>query len=414
MIFVDGGSYTMGIARSMFYNCACSSYGGAIYFSSLDAILRMICANRCLASYYHFAYIRASQNNIGEFLSVSSCSHSTSGYYPIYFQNGNQKVDNTNSSMNNALRYSGISIDSPSSFRSTFFTFSNNKVSQYVCLYFASNSGNLSFANIVHINSPSAFGIVYISGGTPKMNYCIFDMNQNTLFCVNSGSLDISHSIISLSGSLSTSTAVSIANNNSFSKKETYGIPFYKSLFCFADIPLLMETPEITLNDTDIEATPYRSYDDNPFGESGIVFPTPHESLFPEITPHQSLFPEHTPHQSLFPFQTEQMTNPPERTNQRSFPEDFIERTPFRTTEIPNNSLDLNLSNGVFAYSTVALSLIVVIFIINTMCSRQKTKNMESSSSSSLSFSMNGEKIEDVVPVKPMTQNNRNPNPYVF
>jgi len=51
---VDGGvicvsvsSCSMNINYSMFYNCVCSNWGGAIYFSSSNSYLRMICANSC-------------------------------------------------------------------------------------------------------------------------------------------------------------------------------------------------------------------------------------------------------------------------------------------------------------------------------------------------------------------------------
>jgi len=87
VICVNVGSYSMNVNYSMFYNCVCSSHGGAIYFSSSNSYLRMICANRCSCgvSYSgHFAYLSASQVNQVEYLSVSNCSHTTSGYYTIW------------------------------------------------------------------------------------------------------------------------------------------------------------------------------------------------------------------------------------------------------------------------------------------------------------------------------------------
>ena len=144
----------MNVNYSMFYNCVCSNYGGAIYFSSSNSSLSMICANSCScgASYVgHFAYLYASQMNHVEYLSVSNCSHTTSGYCPIYLESGDQRVDNTNSSINNAYRYSGILIYSPSSFTSSHCTFSNNKVSHSICIWFSSSSGTItkSYANII-------------------------------------------------------------------------------------------------------------------------------------------------------------------------------------------------------------------------------------------------------------------------
>ena len=89
----------------MFYNCVCSQNGGAINFASSNSCLRMIYANSCscgVGSFGHFTYLSASRMNQVEYLSVSNCSHTTSGYSSIDVFNGDQRVDNTNSSMNNA------------------------------------------------------------------------------------------------------------------------------------------------------------------------------------------------------------------------------------------------------------------------------------------------------------------------
>jgi len=233
VIYVNGGSYSMNVNYSMFYNCVCSSHGGAIYFSSTNSSLRMICAYRCscgASNSYHFAYLQASQINHVEYLSLSNCSHITSRHYPIFIKSGNQRVDNTNGSMNNAQTTSGFYIQSPSSFTSSHCTFSNNKVSEYKCINFDSALGTIlmSYANIVHNNSPNDYGVVFVSGaGSKKMMYCIFRNNQNTLFCVWSGSLEVSHSFISHSASFSTSTSVSKSNNNSFTIRNTYQLQFF-------------------------------------------------------------------------------------------------------------------------------------------------------------------------------------------
>ena len=149
--------------------------------------------------------------------------------------------------MNTAKRYSGICIDYPTSITSSFCTFSNNKVSQSRCVSISSSSGiiSISFANIVHNNSPSN-GVVYVSeAGARIMMYCIFQNNQDFLFCVSSGSLEISHSFIDHSeSSFSTSIEVSTSNNNSMTNRITYQIQFFNSLHCNADIPLPQRTLE--------------------------------------------------------------------------------------------------------------------------------------------------------------------------
>jgi len=235
VIYVNGDSYSMNINYSMFYNCVCSQYGGAIYFDSSNSSLRMICANSCSASYYHFAGLSTSQVNQVEHLSVSNCSHTTSGDYPIRSLYGDQRVDNTNSSMNKADSGSSILISSPSSFTSSHCTFSNNKVSKCICIYFYSSSGtiSMSYANIIQNSSPS-LGVVYVDGeGTRKMMYCIFQKNSNFLFYVNSGSLEVSHSFFNhTSSSFSSSYPVLVSLNNSYMKTQTYKIEFLGSQLC--------------------------------------------------------------------------------------------------------------------------------------------------------------------------------------
>ena len=47
VIYVSASSYSMNINYSMFYNCVCSYYGGALCFYSSNSCLRMICVNSC-------------------------------------------------------------------------------------------------------------------------------------------------------------------------------------------------------------------------------------------------------------------------------------------------------------------------------------------------------------------------------
>jgi len=264
VIYVSASSCSMNVNYSMFYNCVCSNFfvtnvvysgdGGAIYFSSSNSYLRMICANSCSASQNHFAYLRASQVNQVEYLSVSNCSHTTSGYESIRLNSGDQRVDNSNSSMNNAVQCSVFSITYPYSFTSSHCTFSNNKVSSSICIWFYSTSGtiSMSYANIVHNNSSSSRGVVFVEGaGLRMMMYCIFNNNQNTLFRVYGGSLEVSHSFIDHSASsFSRSTAVSTSNNNLFTNAITYQLQFFNSIHCNADIPLIQRSLEETLRET--------------------------------------------------------------------------------------------------------------------------------------------------------------------
>lgn len=265
----------MTITFSMFYNCACSIRGGAIYFDSSNSKFRMICAHKCScgANYYgQFAYLRVSQVNIIEYLSVSHCSHSTTGYYPIYLQIGNQRVDNLNSSMNYAYYCSGICIHNPSAFTCSYSTFSNNKASDRICLWFIHNSGTMSFINIVYNNSPSGDGVLCITGGASyQMQYCTFDMNQDTLFCLDSGALNISNSFIEHSATFSTLTSVITLKNNSLTKGITHQIQFFNSYYCNTDIQFQItnEISQMESNEGTLELTNNNHNDDtfksNPF-----------------------------------------------------------------------------------------------------------------------------------------------------
>jgi len=171
----------------------------------------------------------------------------------------NQRVDNTNSSMNNGNIGSGILISSPSSITSSHCTFSNNKVFNCVCIYlpFCSGTNSMSYANIVHNNSPSQFGVVFTDGsGSGKMMNCIIQENQNYLFCEKSGSLEVSHSFIDhSSSSFSRSTAVSNTTNNSMTNRNTYQIQFFNSLHCLTDIHLMDRTLIQTVEQSPMKTT---------------------------------------------------------------------------------------------------------------------------------------------------------------
>jgi len=329
VIYAYGSYYSMNIDYSMFYNCICSQNGGAIHFTSTNSSLRMICANSCKAPNYHFSYLKASQVNQVVYLSVSNCSHTASGYYSIYLYTGDQRVDNTNSSMNNVFSYSGISISSPSSFTSSHCTYSNNKASVEICISIYSTSGtiSMSYVNIVHNNSPSDYGVVRVNGaGSRLMIYCIFHNNHDCLFCAIGGSLEVSHSFIDHSGSFSISTAVSTTNNNSFINRITYQLQFFNSHHCNADIPLPQRTP-------DQSPTPKITPEESPINSPGeSPMNTPEET--PMNTPEES--PINTPGDTPMNTLNESPINTPEETPMNTLNESPIntpEETPMNTPE---------------------------------------------------------------------------------
>ena len=262
VILVDGGDYSMNINCSVFYSCVCSNQGGAIYFSSSYSYLSMICGNRCscgASSSYncHFAHLCSPHVNHVEYLSISNCSHTTSGYWSMHLLSGDQRDDNTNSSMNNAYRGSSFLIQNGNSFTSSYCTFSNNRVSDSICIRFTTTTGaiTMSYASIVHNNSPSTYGVIYVAGtGTTRLMNCIFQNNQNYLFCVYSGNLAVSHSFIYHPTSFSTRTSVSTSTNNTFTNAMTYQIQYFNSLHCNADIPLIEPKQKYTIDQTHMKS----------------------------------------------------------------------------------------------------------------------------------------------------------------
>ena len=176
------------------------------------------------------------------------------------------------------------------------------------------------------------------------MMYCIFQKNYDYHFCVEEGSLEMTHSFIDFLSI--TSTPITTVVNNSFTKIPTYRVQFFKSHFCIADIPLktslkiIERTPIITPSPTFMTKintpplTPYRSYG--------------------EQSPHNTHFPVCTPHQSLFPIQTLYRTHP-ERTNQRTFPLDFDEQTQKISQKESNKNVDESKSNAMFMHSSIGL-----------------------------------------------------------
>lgn len=282
VIYLYTGAYKLDVSYSVFYNCSSLNRGGAIYtYNLINASVTMVCAYRCFAVHgYHFARLYSSKNIVMRYLSISSCSYYPHGAYSISPTAGFQEYYENNCSLNYAMHYSDILFESPSTFASAYNSFCNNSVSEYICIFLSMIPGTIGYSNIINDLSPS-YGVVYINGGNPCFDHCIFDMNKNTLFYVNSGSLSISNSFIYHSGTFSTFSPVQTNNNNSMTRIETYQMVFFASHYCHADNPIMKQTPVITIDPTPIitqsstiimtinespmcseKETPYRSYDD--------------------------------------------------------------------------------------------------------------------------------------------------------
>ena len=236
VIYISGSSYVMSITYSMFFNC-CSTRGGAIYFDSKSSLLNKICSSKSSASTFQFAYISTSDNNYVDYLSNSLCNN-VNGDQTFIMYMGNQRIENANFSFNNGLKVSGIIINSSIICSSKFCTFSKNNVSERICMLFCYNSGTISYANIIQNNSPILYGVLTTwTGSSNQFLYCILINNEDTLFYVYSGMVELLHCCIFHQGNFSSSNQVTTNNNNSFTKQSTYIIRFFSSHHCITDTP---------------------------------------------------------------------------------------------------------------------------------------------------------------------------------
>jgi len=240
VIFVDGGSYSLKILKSMFCNCTVTdSYsGGAIHFNSYSSNVSMICGYRCHAISNCFAMFMCSHLNLANYVSVTSCSFSNTGDHSFGLYYGIQALGNSNSSMNSPNYNSGVLTYYPSSFEGSFCNFANNRVNNWICLYFYGNSGVLASSNIVHNNSPTE-GVVYLQSAVEyTISKCIFTNNRNTLFYrYNAGWLTIIDSHISHTDTLTYGFSIEMTNNI-YSFTKSYGISLFRSVYCYADKPI--------------------------------------------------------------------------------------------------------------------------------------------------------------------------------
>jgi len=280
VVYLEGPSFVMIISYTVFNNCSCSSDGGAILFYSANSSLKMICAYGCSASYGHFANLAASNMNYVEFLSQSLCSHTFIGSESLRIQSGDQKIEGINLSLNHANSVSCIHFKSSLSLIWSYSTIVKNIANSYKCIEFDSNAGIISSINIIQNNSPSGHGVINNNVEMIQMKYCIIEKNQNPLFCVYSGSIEVSHSFISHSGyTFFTRTMVLTSNNNSIytsitsATPQTYQLAFYNTYNCFAEHPKNENAPprsceqtysatsDQTVDETLIQ-TPYRTFNE--------------------------------------------------------------------------------------------------------------------------------------------------------
>lgn len=246
----------MSIINSMFFNCRVVNpywqYGGAVFFncSNGQSSLNMVCASNCGCGYIgQFGYIKASVSNINHinYLSINKCCNESIGYYPLHISDGHIKNDNSNYSLNRAFHSSAILVSFPTSMTSSYCTYSNNIASSSVTIWLQSNSGSVTYNNIVGNNSPG-YSVVLVHESAYSFSHCVFFKNTNTLLSTFiSGSLYVTNSYISHSDTI-TGGSVITSNNNVFTLTMSHPLTLYSSYYCNADIPFFLN--EMNSNQT--------------------------------------------------------------------------------------------------------------------------------------------------------------------
>jgi len=389
IIYINNQADYVSIVKTMFFSCSSGNQGGALYLVVYTRIyLSKICANSCYTLLYgHFGILFSHLENEIFFLSVSNCSYSKSGFFPVSFYDGFQKLFESNFSNNYAYSTSGIVIGNPQSLESGGCSFYNNSSLNDVCICFSRKSGTLSNSNIVKNNSPNTKGVIFVEeNGDYIINNCIFKANDNSLMFVEKGFLTLSNCFISHHESITGNTAITITNCSE-TATSTYFQQFFQSFFCIVENPYvdptpfrtenvspdmtLKETADITFENT-LEMTHKCTYDLTPLE-------TIDETLFftPISTHDQTL--DSTPFSTIKFTEKETLSLTPVETLSNTMietPEETLSLTPVETLsntmiETPEETLSLTpvetLSNTMIETPEETLSLTPVETLSNTM-----------------------------------------------
>ena len=198
VIYIDSTQYLININDTTFYQCVSSNgFGGALYFNDIfNFQLLRICALYCTSNnYYQFAFIRSNNNHILDLITLYDCSN-IYGHITIGFLFGYQNISNINISYNENIEKSGFYSYYPNLMFCNYCTFYNNTVSSYICISLLGGKGHISKSNIILNYSPPN-GVIYVENfGNYNFYECIFDLNKNNLFYVDSGSLQLNNCFI--------------------------------------------------------------------------------------------------------------------------------------------------------------------------------------------------------------------------
>ena len=248
------------ISDCIFFNCSSNSQGGAIRIhcntvGSKSEFIRN-CGYDCFASdQYQFALIAFhwTNPNNASFISVSFCGRENNGRISFGIQGGNINLNNFNSSKNNNIDISGVSIGDPTFFNGKFWTIINNTVINQTIIRLSNyivqnNIHKLSFSNIINNNIITVGRIISVYNNAKyDISDCIFKLinEEIHLIFLYSGFINIFDcKINSLNFSNLVNNNITL-NNNEIISTSTFSIDHLKLLMCIGNKKII-DTKKIT------------------------------------------------------------------------------------------------------------------------------------------------------------------------
>jgi len=240
VICLSGLGCSLSVTECVFNSCKIASgtnlFGGAIYFQSMDCKISKTCALDCNAGEYrgHFAYLNTynNKNNTILFLSMSKCSNTGQGYYPIRVSRGIQTYDNSNTSNNKAYWGSGFLSENADKINSMYSSFYQNEASNLISLQFYNSTGTVGSSNIIRNSSPNGYGVIYInSKGDILFHQSIILSNSGSLVYLNPGKLSFLFCYIQ-HVSLATTYMQSCVYHSSI-VTSTYNLEHFSTFLCY-------------------------------------------------------------------------------------------------------------------------------------------------------------------------------------
>ena len=350
-ICIDNPILFMNINDTTFYECKIlNGIGGAIYFKNGSHVqFSRICAKFCKASSaFSFAHFYTINNQFFDMISVTECSYSSN---TVSFQGFGHKILNSNISNNINSVNSACTYWCPDMY-GNYCSFNNNTATNYICMCFSSYSGNIYRCNIINNNSPS-YGVFYVMNlGQYSLHYCNFKDNQNTLFCITTGSVTL-NTCYYISGS---SSSIGYVAKSFISTISYYISPnIVMSYFCKSPSPSISRSPSPS-----ISQSPSPSISQSP-SPSISQSPSPSISRSPSLSISQSPSPSISQSPSSSNSKSESID---EITKTNNY---IIESSTFNFLKITQNSLisvENNLLEKVFSFKLYLFSILILFIII--------------------------------------------------